>query len=1169
MLLVAVSSCFLLLFLALHVLVIPRLERAVRADLEATVARRAARLYVAYVGRTMAATAMVATGLAVAAMVGLMLLPHDDAAASAAWITRLATLRQKLSTISPLAFAALAMATTTLLVLVVRATTRRRVAQLFEDQMKDALEALAHTRGTSAWVELPPTPDMAAVDQAIEETLHFIERTHASHAPAAVRTMRLSELERRHEELLAARERLDVKRRVASAVDIGRLVAPEHTHALMFLVLPWLRPGPLSRITRLRRWTLTVGVLLAYAGTVGALVPVVSGVIDERLVAIDEKAIIAAELRSLSLTATNRDTLAPLDEREEAHLRTLLARSFESAFGAFLVEQGETHVSRSVMRERLLLDFAAARRRDNTVRALATLEEAAESPERAAIDWVIHRVDAGEPVTTLGRRFAQESIELGRRHPAVLRRLRTVLDEQEASLEERPPITALRMLLASEAVGAALAGGELDPKNPSTPVARELARAVGVEALEPLYNLKSRQFNSAVAETNSLEVASMRVARTPLERMRRPLYRTLLPTLEQLPTIDPGRPPASLAPPALREEPSPDVDPFRAGGVLETIRAQLGYGDAPTYAWRLATPLAEYDDWVPAQKGSQLGTLRGKVLSEWSAVVEDPTLFARSRNHQRLAGAARGAGLVLGLPPLTGKFEPDLHDLSWVPQLGLLELVVVDAEERKISLGVFPRSMIASALAYAADNRPLALAVSTGAPLAGRRAILHPALVDTAVGCRIHALVDRLDAFGRNTTVDENADRFVQLTSAYAYAWALRARHIDAVARLDGTTADYPAWVRSEAEQRLIDPVLRAAVDRALAKPDTLKADDKSPLRKLATYFDPWLVEVLEECAGSADRSQLDACISAGVRRWVERRTQGADVVWWQLPPDFDVGLYATDGPYSLDPELSAIRMPAPDDFAALVARLDVDYAATITTPPVRTLKPAPKPGSKKPRTVEDQDAAFGHATWQLPGLGERTERALLRTIAENPQRLALLESVVQFIVLQRFFRLALDGELGPRFPLERLLALSRLTARAPASSVRTARWYDEAGQLEKRFAATLVSAERELEAVHHSSARPPWVGEARRAFLACARDISVRAEARENLSEVPDAAWAELCTFAEPPALGKGAWAPSEAIVRAVARQASVTRELRRLRRALGVHKDDARGDGSQCPAS
>lgn len=1168
MLLVAVSSCFLLLFLALHVLVIPRLERAVRADLEATVARRAARLYVAYVGRTMAATAMVATGLAVAAMVGLMLLPHDDAATSAAWITRLANLRQRLTAVSPLAFAGLAVATTVLLVLVVRATTRRRVAQLFEDQMKDALEALAQTRGTAAWIELPPTPDMAAVDQAIEETLHFIERTHASPAPAAVRTMRLAELERRHEELLGARERLDVKRRVASAVDIGRLVAPERSHALMFLVLPWLRPGPLSRITRLRRYTLTLGVLLAYAGTVGALVPVVSGVIDDRLVAIDEKAIIAAELRSLSLTAANRDTLAPLDEREEGRLRTLLARSFESAFGAFLVEQGETHVSRSVMRERLLLDFAAARRRDNTVRALATLEEAAESPERAAVDWIIHRVDAGEPVTTLGRRFAQESIELGRRHPAVLRRLRTVLDEQEASLEERPPITALRMLLASEAVGAALAGGELDPKNPSTPVARELTRTVGVEALEPLYNLKSRQFNSAVAESNSLEVAAMRVARTPLERMRRPLYRALDPALAQLPTIDPTRPPASLAPPALREEPSPDVDPFRAGGVLETVRAQLGFGDAPSYAWRLATPLAEYDDWVPAQRGSQLRTLRGKVLSEWSAVIDDPALFARSRDHQRLAGAARGAGLVLGLPPLTGKFEPDLHDLSWTPQLGQLELVVVDAEERKISLGVFPRPMIASALAYAADNRPLALAVSAGAPLAGRRAILHPALVDTAVGCRLHALVDRLDAFGRNTMVDEAADRFVQLLSAYAYAWALRARHIDAVARLDGTT-DYPAWVRSEAEQRLVDPALLAAVDRALAKPGTLAADEKSPLRKLGTYFDPWLVEVLEECADSADRAQLEACVSGGVRRWVERRTQGADVVWWQLPPDHDVGLYATDGPYGLDAELSAIRMPAPDDFAALVARLDVDYAATLTTPPVRTLKPAPKPGSKKPRSVEDQDAAFGHATWPLPGLGERTERALLRTIAENPQRLALLESVVQFIVLQRLFRLALDGELGPRFPLERLLALSRLTARAPASAVRTARWYDEAGQLEKRFATTLVSAERELGAVHHSSARPPWVAEARRVFLACARDISSRAEARENLSEIPDAAWAGLCTFAEPPVLGKGAWAPSEAIVRAIARQAGVTRELRRLRRALGVHKDDARGDGSSCPAS
>ncbi len=1161
MLLFGVALAFLVLFLALHAFVIPHLERMCRHDVENSLVRRAARLHVAYLARAMSATAMVVTGMVVLALVVVVLLPHD-AATSAALIRRLAAVRLKLATVSPLSFAGIAVVTTLLLVLTVRATTRRKVAQLSERSLRDALEGLARDRASGVWIELPPTPDMLAVDQALRETIHLIERTEATPVLPVVKEARLAELHRRHGELVAARERLDVKRRLHDEVDLGRMVAPVVGGAVALVTPPWFRPGPLRDITAARRWTLTLVLAMAYLGTAGALVPALSSALDERLVAIDENAIGLAESRALArlLPEDNRPGGA-VDERMARSLQTSVARAFEIAFGQFMVERLQTHSNRALVREGLILDFAAARRSEGTVRAVATLEEAAPGPERQAVEWVMDRAHEGEPITALGRRFAREGEALAKRYPAVRERIINHADNQLREADDKPPITALRVLMASQAVGEALAPERGDDKTPVSLVAAALREQIGVEALEPLYILKARQFNAVLAETSSIDTAAAWVAHLPLERMRHADYKPLVPTMVWLPNVDPALPPASLSPPAIREEPSPDVDEFRARGVLNALREQLGVRDDGLTAWRLTTPLTEYDDWFPAQSGSETRTVRGKLLGEWSATTLDPGLFSRARSVSRLPHSARGAGLMLGLPPLTGRADLDLKDLRWRPHLQLLELIAVDSQEQLIELGTFSRSTIAAALAFAADARPMALAVSAGGPLVGRRAVLHPALVDTPLGCRLHALVERLDTFARTTVVDEQSDHFAQLSAAYALAWAMRARHMDQVAWLDGNRPTHPDWVRSEAEMRLLDPDLSAAVGRALASPGTLARSDKSLYRTMPQYFEPWLVEIIEECAASPSRAEFDNCVASAVRRWVEGRAMGADVPWWHLPPDTDLALYASDAPFTLDPELKALRVPPEGDFSGLMGMLDLSVAASITTPASRAAGAA-----DKART--DEDAAFGHATWPLPALGDRTTRALLRTIADSPQRRQLVESLVQFVVLQRLFRLAFEGRLGPRFPLERLVVLSRTISRSPVESVRTWRWYDEPGSLERSLARKLDAAQAALDRAAHTSARPPWVTEARRAFTTCAEEIGRRDAARENLSEVPDDVWSRLCLFDRPPVLGKGAWAPSEAIVRAIGRHAQGVRELRRLRRAIGVHKDDYRqADAGGCP--
>jgi len=1054
-------------------------------------------------------------GAVLAASLAIRALPEPQP------VDRLDRLRDTLLEISPAPFLALGMLAFAGLGALAVPIIRRRARKVLQGSLREDLEKLAAEKASGRWADLEPTPEMRQVDATLADTLRTLQKVERLAMPGAARASQVEKLEQRSVELIDQREKLDLKRRLTARVDLEQVFPPARNLGEK-IVPPWMR-----------RASHLLVLLIVAVGIGGALIRPLGRALDRRLTALDEARIAAAETHALSKLGDHPGT-----EEEYRALSLRSSRAFEVAFGTYLDGgPGSQGNERVAYRERLLLAYAAPE--PDRVGLVAAMEAkgAADPATDASVAWLKERAELTEPVTSLGTRFRNDGAALAKKYPGILAQISASVGTAPIVA---PGVTSLGALITSETFGAAI--GEL-PQT-SLPFVRDAAQAlssgISKDTLERIYRLKSRQFNTVLADSGSLTAASNTVARAPLDVLDESESASFQAALAKRPRLQ-GFLPVDSAPPALRAIASRDRDSLRAAAVLELLRDRLGFGgDAPN-AWRITGTLAEYDDWSPAQKGSDLLSARNKLLAGWGAVLDQKSIFSlRGRRND----SARSAGVVIGLDPLTGKALPDLVAIDWTREADTIALTVTERGGRTVALGRFSAPIVRAALGYAADGRHLALGVQSTEPSFGRRAILHPALENTALGCRLAALAERIDVLARTPEVDPEADRALDEIAAYTVAWAVRVRQLDEISGFDGS-AKHPPWARSEAEIRLLDPTLSARTDRALGDPARLKKSERSIVHARPAHFDPLLLEAIEECSGSTNRPRFEECLMQASRRWLGEGAQSLPWPWWNLPPDAEIALAITEAPYQLDADLTALRSPAEDAPDALVALLR--FGATVTL-----MSPANKTGGEM--------GAFGRATSPIPSFETKLAGAVRRSIDENPDRRRALVDLGELVVLQRLFRLAIKGALGADFPVERLEAL--LAATPIMRVTRTPRWLDTAGNVEREFASTLRAAITAIAVPGKSP--PPWLSQAGERFATCADGIDARAGAEQF---IPEPLWSDRCIFPAPPSGNAAPWAQPEAIVRAVVRDAEALREARRLRLALRVGDDDRRiSDPAAC---
>jgi hypothetical protein len=447
---------------------------------------------------------------------------------------------------------------------------------------------------------------------------------------------------------------------------------------------------------------------------------------------------------------------------------------------------------------------------------------------------------------------------------------------------------------------------------------------------------------------------------------------------------------------------------------------------------QLPHALATYADYFPGQLGEETRTPRAKLMSgipSLKSEIDTRTIaraenFARARSYGALRGFAKVGGVLIGLGPGGGS-APAIVDLRWTEgELGL-QLVLQRDDQRSFTFGPFRAEIIRLALAYAADGRPITVTMPSAS--IGRGILLHPALVDTALGCSARHLDQFVDAFTARMQERQRAEQKVnEHLHTYRFAWASRFKEVfskeSAMMSLEDKKQLTPH--KDFADKILATEEIRKAVTATMSSAGDWSNEKISPVTAKNDYFENNLVKTVGRCLPTTTTaSAFGQCVAAAP---IDSSLMKSGK-WIAPPPTLFSESGVREMNYAMDPELSF---------------LDLKRARSATWPfefMLQVTFESPRYFTEDRGTVSFDETPFEYPnlkTWigDKVSLGIGTDGSALETKKT-------MGDLREFAVLQRFFRLALDGKLGQNFPLDALVKLGKVKARASQPAVRTPIW--------------------------------------------------------------------------------------------------------------------------------
>ena len=675
-------------------------------------------------------------------------------------------------------------------------------------------------------------------------------------------------------------------------------------------------------------------------------------------------------------------------------------------------------------------------------------------------------------------------------------------------------------------------------------LARELSRQVGSGSIPRLYAVFSAQaLDDLAAATSVTEAFDGLVERQRAQWDLTPrLAAGITAMAESIPSPDgilsrlPVQPSGLYVPANVESS---------ATQLAEAVAEYNRISRAQT-AWAVPEAVADFDDYFPADNNSVTRTLQQQVGSTLAsragvAVAQDfaramardqSRRLARSRSFGRLRGFHRVGGVLLGRPPENPEQRLDVRSFEWTddgPHHIALELT--DGRGNSFRTAAFSRALVHQALTYAADGRPVAVTMTTAAPLKELRILLHPALVDTPLGCRFIDLDGFVDEFTGDNPLRRDMGRFVEAQVAlYKMAWVHRvmAAEQQGLMRVEQDDLDLIGPLIRDV---LLSPAISDAADRALEGVAQLRDADYSLLGAKPEHFDPELVGAMAECGAEGESiDDFQTCIGP-----TSLRLGRPSETWLQMAPEFVIWSGVREQAYSLDENYRFLEI-GQDGVAPLEFMLQVAFVD------------------------EEEDDLM---PWTFPGLTPTIQRLVEAGARSSAEHLDVLETTRRFAVLQRLFRAALDGALGDQFPIQSLVELAHETA-GDVPAARTLRWNVRPGVLEFTLA-------RELDIIVDSvEPATQWQEAAMQDIVSCWTFIMES----EALTAVDAMAWRRACDLSAfraeaAVACGDGQGDEGACYLEIAAMLAEQTAVARDIREALGVRTDEEaqrrRADG--CP--
>jgi len=372
-------------------------------------------------------------------------------------------------------------------------------------------------------------------------------------------------------------------------------------------------------------------------------------------------------------------------------------------------------------------------------------------------------------------------------------------------------------------------------------------------------------------------------------------------------------------------------------------------------------------------------------------------------------------GVLIGRAPEKNSTAPDIRYMQWEDTAGFVDITLVDAAGKKYQLGRFPKAVIAQAIAYAADARPVAATMincTDGAlPL---RVLVHPALVNTPLGCNIISMDRFVDTYAYNEPSGQVQYALLQfryqkfLYDACAYHLIFKRHLYEGTENflVEGPYKQLSGFVISNftlLKQKLLngkvfnDPLL-------------------SPMRVKKNYYHQYLVDlIVTHLAGSTTGEEFFNKIDAGF----PRNMTAGDILITQS----EIRSGVRENPYVLDPDLRSLMLATDDN-------------------PLNTLTFIEQVAYSKSRFCKkDFHPEVDDSHWEFPYI--KGNNMIQRTIDEDVQtgiNKEIMNNALAFTVAQRLFRNAFSGGLGLGFPLSRVEALMEVYV-GQVGYVKTPEW--------------------------------------------------------------------------------------------------------------------------------
>lgn len=453
--------------------------------------------------------------------------------------------------------------------------------------------------------------------------------------------------------------------------------------------------------------------------------------------------------------------------------------------------------------------------------------------------------------------------------------------------------------------------------------------------------------------------------------------------------------------------------------------------------------MSVYDDYFPGRLFDDYRSARSRLVRQvFSKSPLTPpssgSVFRSGRSFDRLTGRARLGGVLIGREPNAGEGKLDFVDVgwSWDDQDKQLILRFVDSTGRVVNFPPTASATVNLALAYVADGRPVAVTMINGSPFDRVwRVLLHPTLKDTNLGCaaiRLDQIVDGIDDKNFKQRRRLEVSKIEKEIELYEFAWG--ARFISLQSELKVSAA---MGKRSDLFEQLGDMAKQAA--ERTPKFNELDGDygRNTVISERPDFFDRRLVAHISSCLSSNQiNDKLAECIRVESRKdMLQYKRDG--LKWAAPPPGYRIISGVRERAYGMDSDL---WLGSNEDWSK-TDPLAFGIQVLFSTRP--WLRDSQMPWFTEGYAVQvDKENVL---PWNLR-VGDQVAHTLTSKDGLTGEQKVVYEEMSKFTILQRVFKMALQGSLGARLPVEKLVDLAKDTALKESEYRPTNRWLPQTG---------------------------------------------------------------------------------------------------------------------------